>query len=127
MCKIQPRLYLISSSDSNRFKHCKGKPNHTTYGHSRSPTWQPFTSSHPKSSPLHPYSRACPHLIAHGCEPAAFGLTTLLALMRGGSSSTEYRGSNSEILQVTSVYRAHKHGMRLVRSIADQGHATNEP
>jgi len=25
---------------------------------------------------------------------------------RGGSSSTEYRGSNSEILQVTSVYRA---------------------
>src|SRR6266508_3737279 len=24
----------------------QGKPNHTTYGHSRSPTWQPFTSSH---------------------------------------------------------------------------------
>src|SRR6266540_151512 len=63
---------------------CKDKPNHTTYGHSRSPTWQPFTSSHPKSSPLHPYSRACPHLIAHGGEPAAFGLPTLLALREGG-------------------------------------------
>src|SRR6266498_5932157 len=24
----------------------QGKPNHTTYGHSRSPTWLPFTSSH---------------------------------------------------------------------------------
>src|SRR6266508_3538436 len=62
----------------------QGKPNHTTYEHSRSLTWQPFKSSQPKSSPLHPYSRACPHLIAHGCEPAAFGLTVLLALMRGG-------------------------------------------
>src|SRR5438128_4153160 len=99
----KPRLYLISISDSNRLLTLQGKPNHTTYEHSRSLTWQPFTSSQPKSSPLHPYSRACPHLIAHGCEPAAFGLPTLLALMRGGASSTEYRGSNSEILQVMSV------------------------
>src|SRR6266540_1724252 len=105
---------MLISDKLQRFESIltlQGKPNHTTYGHSRSPTWQPFTSSQPKSSPLHPYSRACLHLIAHGCEPAAFGLMTLLALMRGGASSTEYRGSNSEILQVTSVYRAHKHGM----------------
>ena len=44
-----------------------------------------------------------------------------------GASSTKYRGSNSAILRVMSVYRAHKHGMQLVRSIADQGHATNGP
>src|SRR5438105_13238067 len=82
----------------------QGKPNHTTYGHSRSPTWQPFTSSQPKSSPLHPYSRACPHLMAHGCESAAFGLTTLLALREGGLPVQNTADPPSEILQVTSVY-----------------------
>src|SRR6266540_4656174 len=39
-------LYLISCSDSNRFKTLQGGPNHTIYGHSKSPTWLPFTSSH---------------------------------------------------------------------------------
>src|SRR5438105_4568638 len=57
MCKIQPRLYLISSSDSNQFYPCKGKPNHTTYGHSRSPTWQPFMSSQSQFSMSYPYPR----------------------------------------------------------------------
>src|SRR6266542_3694177 len=79
----KPRLYLISISDSNRLLTLQGKPSHMTYEHSKSLTWQPFTSSQPKFSPLYPYSRACPHLLAHGCEPAAFSLPTLLALREG--------------------------------------------
>src|SRR6266498_940295 len=107
----KPRLYLISISDSNRLLTLQGKPNHTTYEHSKSLTWQPFTSSQPKFSLLYPTQGFYPHLLAHGCEPVAFGLITVLALKEEGSSSKAYSGFNSEILQVTSVYRAHKHGM----------------
>src|SRR6266540_6110395 len=59
-------LYLISCSDSNRFITLQGKPNHTTCGHSRSPTWQPFTSSRPgfptcnTYSEIHPSSESTP-------------------------------------------------------------------
>jgi len=53
-------------SDSNRFTTLQGKPNHTTCGHSRSPTWQPFTSSHRgfptcnTYSEIHPSSESSP-------------------------------------------------------------------
>src|SRR6266542_6630808 len=49
-------LYLISCSDSNRFNTLQGKPNHTTCGHSRSPTWQPFTSRRPGFPTCNTYS-----------------------------------------------------------------------
>src|SRR5438128_6705357 len=49
-------LYLISYSDSNRFNTLQGKPNHTTCGHSRSPTWQPFTSRRPGFPTCNTYS-----------------------------------------------------------------------
>src|SRR6266508_69847 len=75
--------YTDELSDSNRWLTLQGIPNHTTYGHSRSPTWQPFTSSQPKSSPSYPTQGCCPHLLAHGCEPASFGLITVLALKEG--------------------------------------------
>src|SRR6266508_400800 len=76
--------YTDKLSDSNRWLTLQGIPNHTTYEHSKSLTWQPFTSSQPKFSPWYPYSRAYPHILAHGCEPAAFDLLTLLALREGG-------------------------------------------
>src|SRR6266508_2310695 len=75
--------YTDKLSDSNRWLTLQGIPNHTTYEPSKSLTWQPVTSSQPKFSPLYPYSRACAHLLARSCEPAAFGLTTLLALREG--------------------------------------------
>ena len=37
----------------------------------------------PKSSPSHPTQGYCPYLLAHGCEPAAFSLLTVLALKEG--------------------------------------------
>src|SRR5438105_15469646 len=40
---------MLISDKLQRFESIltlQGKPNHTTYGHSRSPTWQPFTSAH---------------------------------------------------------------------------------
>src|SRR6266540_1653860 len=38
----------------------QGKPNHTTCGHSRSPTWQPFTSSRPGFPTCNTYSEVHP-------------------------------------------------------------------
>src|SRR5207237_683668 len=37
----------------------------------------------PKSSPSHPTQGYYPHLLAHGCEPAAFSMLIVLALKKG--------------------------------------------
>src|SRR5438132_9144952 len=50
-------LYLISCSDSNRFKILQGGPNHTTYEHPQGPVWQPFTSSFTRCATSYPNPR----------------------------------------------------------------------
>ena len=59
-----------------------------------------------KSSPSYPTQGYYPHLLAHGCEPAAFSMITVLALKEGVRPSKEYSASNLAILQVTSIYCA---------------------
>ena len=68
-----------------------------------------FRQLTPKSSPSHPTQGYYPHLLAHGCGPAAFSMLIVPCPHKGGSpSSKDYCASNSVILQATSVYRAPK-------------------
>src|SRR5438132_46340 len=102
----QQCLYTDELSDSNRWLTLQGIPNHTTYEHSKSLTWEPFTTSQP-----HPYPRVLSTPISTRLRAGCFRLAHSPCPQRGGLSSKAYPGSNSKILQVTSVYRAHKHGM----------------
>src|SRR6266540_6822769 len=111
MCEIQPRLYLISSSDSNRFYPCKvnlitrqvgtqGVPHgNLSLAHTEVIT----VASHPRilSSLTCAWLRAGCFQHVHSPCPQK----------EGNPSSKAYSASNLVILQATSVYRAHKHGM----------------
>src|SRR5438034_4498796 len=60
MCEIQPCLYLISCSDSNRFTTLQGKPNHTTYGHSQESHMATFHKQSPGFHTCNTYTRIHP-------------------------------------------------------------------
>src|SRR6266498_1963210 len=88
------------------------KPNHTTYGHSQESHMSTFHELTPKSSPSHPTQGYHPHLLAHGCEPAAFSMLIVLALRKGEIhpvSSTALPTRRSCRLRRFTV--PHKHNM----------------
>src|SRR6266540_3092007 len=99
---------MLISDKLQRFESIltlQGKPNHTTYGHSRSPTWQPFTSSHRSCHRRIPPKDTILELTCAQLRAGRFQHDHSPCPQRGGSpSSKAYSASNLVILQVTSVY-----------------------
>src|SRR5207237_8986504 len=103
MCEIQQHLYLISSAIQIDLQPCKGNLITRHVGTQGVPHGN-LSRAHTESSPSHPTQGYCPDLLAHGCEPAAFSMITVLALKEGVPPSKEYSASNLAIFKVTSVY-----------------------
>src|SRR5436190_1794096 len=95
MCEIQPRLYLISISNSNRFKPCNVDliTRHTsTLGISYGNLSQVLLRDVPRRTPT---QGGCAYLLTPGGEPAAFQPDhQFLALSGGGHPVWAYGALN---------------------------------
>src|SRR6266508_3405518 len=109
---IQPRLYLISCSDLIDLT-LKGKSkNHTTYENSEESHMATFHELTPKSSPSYPTQGFYPHLLARGCEPAAFSMLIVLALRKGEVHPVRHTPLPTQrSCRLCRFTVPHKHGM----------------